>query len=195
MVCVSLVLVSNTLTAFTHSTSLNATGTKMAQLDDDGFEENESVSRDTSGFDDTRSPQTSNSSFTPPPRPEEITRMQKHITMQDFGTALQKAAKCIFPNEHQSRYSNVYVLMFMWESRDCNLPVHLEIVNLCRVLEDIYHYNVEVFEIPDKRSHSKVSAKINEFVSINDDSVEDLKVVYYAGHSKLSKIKDLVWTR
>jgi hypothetical protein len=46
----------------------------------------------------------------------------------------------------------------------------------------MYHFNVEVFEIPDKRSHSKVSAKINDFVSINDDSVEDLKIVYYAGH-------------
>ncbi|RDW56663.1 hypothetical protein BP6252_14049 [Coleophoma cylindrospora] len=38
-----------------------------------------------------------------------------------------------------------------------------------------------------------VSAKINAFVSINDDSTEDLKIVYYAGHSKLSKMKDVVW--
>ena len=58
----------------------------------------------------------------------------------------------------------------------------------------MYHYDVEVFKIPDKRSHSMVSAKINEFVSINDDSEEDLKIVYYAGHSKLSKTKDIVWT-
>lgn len=37
-----------------------------------------------------------------------------------------------------------------------------------------------------------VSAKINEFVSINNNSKEDLKIVYYAGHSKLSKTKDIV---
>jgi hypothetical protein len=121
--------------------------------------------------------------------------MQKHISMQEFGKDLQKAARCIFPNVHQSRYSNAYVLMFMWEIEDENLPVRLEIDKLRYVFEEIYHYDVEVFRIPDKRSHSKVSAKINEFVSINDDSVEDLKIVFYAGHSKLSKTKDIVWTR
>jgi hypothetical protein len=121
--------------------------------------------------------------------------MQKHISIQDFGKDLQKAANCIFPNKHQSRYSNVYVLMFMWEIEDCKLPVRIEIEKLRRVFEDMYHFNVEVFEIPNKRSHSKVSAKINDFVSINDDSVEDLKIVYYAGHSKLSKMKDIVWAR
>ena len=121
--------------------------------------------------------------------------MQKHISMQIFGKNLQKAARCSFSNENRSRYSNVYVLMFMWESEDCKLPVSLEIAKLRQVLEDIYLYDVQVFKIPDKRSHSKVSAKINEFVSINDDSAEDLKIVYYAGHSKLSQSKDIVWAR
>jgi hypothetical protein len=160
-----------------------------------GFEENESIQCNDSEFDETRKPPSSNTSFSPPPRPEEITRMQKHMSMQDFGKDLQKAANCIFPNDHQSRYSNVYVLMFMWEIEDCELPVHFEVAKLRRVFEDMYHYNVEVFQIPENRSHSKVSAKINGFVSINDDSVEDLKIVYYAGHSKLSKTKDVVWAR
>jgi hypothetical protein len=121
--------------------------------------------------------------------------MQKHMSMQDFAKDLQKAANCIFPNERQSRYSNVYVLMFMWEIEDCKLPVRFEVERLHRVFEDTYHYDVEVFPIPEKRSHSRVSAKINGFVSINDDSAEDLKIVYYAGHSKLSKTKDVVWAR
>src|SRR4051812_31597211 len=75
-------------------------------------------------FDGGASQESSFASFPPPPRPEEITRMQKHTSMQEFGNDLQKAAKCIFPNENQSRYRNVYVLMFMWEIGDSQLPVH-----------------------------------------------------------------------
>lgn len=66
--------------------------------------------------------------------------------------------------------------MFMWEIEDENLPVSLEIDKLRYVFEEIYRYNVEVFRIPGKRSHSKVSAKINEFISINCDSVEILRL-------------------
>ncbi|KAN0095850.1 hypothetical protein V8E51_016561, partial [Hyaloscypha variabilis] len=84
--------------------------------------------------------------------------------------------------------------MFKLENEDPKLPVSYEIEELRKVFEQIYHFKVEVFDIPDNRSHANVSEKINAFVAINNDSKLDLKIVYYAGHSRLSKTKDLVWS-
>ncbi len=129
-----------------------------------------------------------------PPRPEDLDRWHRHTTLEDFGRALNKRAKLVYSSETRSRYSNVYVLIIKWEKEDPNLPVSHEIKDLCQVLEGTYHYQTEVYEIPDKKSHARVSEKINAFIDINDDSKDDLKIVYYAGHGKLSKTKDLVWS-
>jgi hypothetical protein len=115
--------------------------------------------------------------------------------MQDFAKDLQRAAESVFPNENRSRYSNVYVLIFKWKTEDPNLPVWYEIDELCYVLDKIYGYEIEIFEIPDQKCHIKVVEKITSFISINDDSKNDLKIVYYAGHSRLSDTRDLVWSR
>ena len=63
------------------------------------------------------------------------------------------------------------------------------------MLQDIYNYDVEEFRIPDSGSHAAVSKKINAFVEVNGDSGSDLKIVYYAGHSSLSRNKELVWSK
>ncbi|KAH9221906.1 hypothetical protein DL95DRAFT_191807 [Leptodontidium sp. 2 PMI_412] len=128
-----------------------------------------------------------------PPRPEDIDRWHRHTTLENFGRALNKRAKLVYSSESRSRYSNVHVLVIKWEREDPNLPVPHEINDLCRVFEDVYHYKTEIFEIPDKKSHARVSAKINAFIDINDDSKDDLKIIYYAGHGKLTKTKDLIW--
>jgi 3-methyladenine DNA glycosylase AlkC len=143
---------------------------------------------------DARSSQSSNTSSIPP-RAEVIDRWQRHTNLQQFGRALQDAAKSIYPNRNRSRYKNVYVLILKWETEDPKLPVSYEIEELRQVLDEIYHYHIDIFEIPDKRSHAKVSEKINSFVEINDDSKDDLKIVYYAGHSRSSKTRDLIWSR
>jgi hypothetical protein len=141
-----------------------------------------------------RNPPSTNTSITPP-RADEIDRWQRHTTLDRFRQSLQHAANSAFPNNTQSRYANVYVLMIRWEEEDPNLPVSLELEDLRLVFEDIYHYEVEIFLIPRQRSHAKVSKRINDFIDINDDYKDDLKIVYYAGHSSLSKTKDLVWSR
>jgi hypothetical protein len=134
--------------------------------------------------------------WNPPPTAHEIDQWQRHISLQDFAKDLQVAANTVYPNEPQrSRYSRVYVLIFKWEVEDPKLPVSLEILELQEVLGQIYHYDIEVFEIPEKQSHARVSEKVNTFIAINDDSKDDLKIVYYAGHGRLSKTRDLVWTR
>lgn len=161
-------------------------------------QKNSSPSANDSGFDETRSPQSSEASLPCqylPPRPEDVIRTLKHINLQKFGKAFERAANIAFPSHNRSRYSNVYVLMFSWESEDQRLPVRTEIADLRKVFEDIYHYKVEEYKIPDQRSHNKVCAKINDFIEANNDDAADLKIVYYAGHAILSKTKEVVWTR
>lgn len=100
---------------------------------------------------------------------------------------VQWAAKSVYPNRNRSRYSNVYVLIFKSETEDPNLPVDVEIDDLCKVLDQIYGCEIEIFQIPDQKSHNRVVEKVSAFIGINDDSKDDLKIVYYAGHSGLSE--------
>jgi hypothetical protein len=74
------------------------------------------------------------------------------------------------------------------------LPVEREIRELRRVFEEVYCYNTEDFEIPASESHAAVSEKINSFVKVDNNSSDDLKIVYYAGHSRLSRTKELLWS-
>jgi len=129
-----------------------------------------------------------------PPRAEEWNRTLRHTVLKDFGKALQNAARNIYPNDKNSRYSRVYVLLISWQKQDPKLPVEIEISCLRRVLEDVYHFDIEEFRIPDEDSHGEVNEKINAFVKVNKNSSDDLKIVYYAGHSRLSRTKELLWT-
>ncbi|KAG4431288.1 hypothetical protein IFR05_013232 [Cadophora sp. M221] len=128
------------------------------------------------------------------PRAEEIDRTLHHIGLKDFATALNKAAVTVFPNDKKSRYSEVYVLLISWQTRDPNLPVEQEISALRNVLEGYYHYDIEEFQIPDIDSHAEVSEKVNNFVKVGDNSSSHLKIVYYAGHSRLSRSRELLWS-
>jgi hypothetical protein len=128
-----------------------------------------------------------------PPRSDEIDRWQRHISLQNFAKDVERAAKSVCANDTRSRYSQVHVLILKWKTEDPKLPVSCEIAELCQVLDQVFHYDIEIIEIPDQRSHAKVNDKISAFIAINDDSKDDLKIVYYAGHSRLSATKDLVW--
>jgi hypothetical protein len=130
-----------------------------------------------------------------PPRADELDRTLRHIVLKDWGKALQTAAKAIYPDDKKSRYSKVYVLLISWQTQDPKLPVEKEIKALREVFGSIYRYDIEEFRIPDSASHAAVSERINEFVKLNNDSSSDLKIVYYAGHSRLSRNKqELLWS-
>jgi hypothetical protein len=154
--------------------------------------DDESSAEGSSAF-DSRSPQSSATSSVPP-RPEELDRTLRHTGLEDFGKALATAARTIYPNNTKSRYTRVYVLLICWQTQDPKLPVEREIIGLRKVLEDVYQYEIDEFRIPDSESHAAVSEKINTFVKVNNNSSNDLKVVYYAGHSRLSRTKELIWS-
>lgn len=137
----------------------------------------------------------STASTSPPPTPHDIDRWNRHISLQEFGEGLQDAAKALFPSERKSRYTNVTVLILSWQDEDPNLPVSVEISRLVHVFKDIYHYDVEEWQIPTQNSHWAVSRKIMEFVQPAPNDKEHLKIVYYAGHGRLTKTRLLEWTR
>jgi hypothetical protein len=146
---------------------------------------------------DLISPQSSAESATTPsvpPRTDELDRTLRHIGLEDFGKALNDAAAAVFPNNQKSRYTRVYVLLIWWQTQDPKLPVEQEISPLRKVLEEDYHYDVEEFRIPDCDSHAEVSEKINSFVKVGKNSNSDLKIVYYAGHSRRSRTNELWWS-
>lgn len=142
---------------------------------------------------ESRSPQSSTTSGIPP-RAEEWDRTLWHTDLTEFGRALGLAARTVFPNSEKSRYSRIYVLLICWQTQDPKLPVEEEIEKLREVFEHVYHFEVEQFRIPNSDSHGEVSEKINAFVKVNKNNSDDLKIVYYAGHSRLSRTKELVWS-
>ncbi|KAH7400228.1 hypothetical protein BKA64DRAFT_477638 [Cadophora sp. MPI-SDFR-AT-0126] len=136
----------------------------------------------------------SSTSTLPPPNPHDIDRWNRHVKFQDFAAGLDDAAKALFPNEKTSRYSSVTVLVLSWQDEDPHLPVHLEIAELVHVFKDVYQYDVEEWKIPTQNPHLAVNRKIMDFVEPAPNDREHLKIMYYAGHGRLTKTKSLEWT-
>lgn len=137
----------------------------------------------------------SSSSTAPPPTPHNIDRWHQHISLQEFGEGLQSAATALFPNDAKSRYTIVTVLVLSWQDEDPNLPVSLEISRLVDVFRNVYHFEVDEWKIPSQNSHFFVNQKIMGFVAPAPNDKEHLKIVYYAGHGRLNKTRQLEWTR
>jgi hypothetical protein len=105
---------------------------------------------------------------------QSLAKKSKRSEVQSADQIYSSYGIAAVPNKERSRYSRVNVLLISWKTEAPMLPVQLEINRLRDVLECIYHYEVEEFRIPDHRSH-------------------DLKIVYYAGHSQVSRNAGLVW--
>jgi hypothetical protein len=131
---------------------------------------------------------------TTPPSLEEFERWQAHIGLHKFGEGLNAAAKAIFPKEGRPPYSKVYVLMLSWGDEDKHSAVS-ELSKLSSVFQDIYHFDVDAWTIPTEGSKAATTQKISEFIILGDDSHEDLKIVYYAGQTRVTKNKELAFTR
>jgi hypothetical protein len=137
----------------------------------------------------------SSSNATLPPTSDDIDRWNCHISLKEFGEGLQAAAKSVFPNESRSKYTRVTVLMLSWEDEDPNLPVSIEISKLLHVFRNIYHFDVDIWKIPDRNPQWALTQRVMEFVCPAPGDKEHLKIVYYAGHGRLTKTRSLAWTR
>lgn len=129
----------------------------------------------------------------PVPTSHELDRLNHHIGLQDFGSKLQQAANAVFTGDQKSRYSKVEVILLSWEDEDPKLPVSLEIMDLAAVFIDIYHYEVQEWQIPSEDSHNQLQSRILTFLGKSDP--QNLKIVYYAGHGRLTNHGTPAWTR
>ncbi|TVY83362.1 hypothetical protein LSUE1_G002842 [Lachnellula suecica] len=86
-----------------------------------------------------------------------------------------------------------FVLILSWEVQDPRLLVDKEIDRLFDVFNRLYHFRVERWKIPSENAHLLLNKKIIDFVCLGDDSPNCLKIVYYAGHGKLSRNRQPVW--
>ncbi|KAL2071832.1 hypothetical protein VTL71DRAFT_13067 [Oculimacula yallundae] len=161
--------------------------------------DSEPSSRHSSNSDNTRpGPATqsyiSSANSSPPPTFSDLDRWRCHIDFQKFSKDLQAAANAVFPNDTKSRYSRVSVLMLSWENEDPNLPVSQEIDKLHDIFQNLYRYETERWTIPDENCHYRLTEKIMDYVKPAEDSKTHLKIVYYAGHARLTETRLLVWT-
>jgi hypothetical protein len=129
---------------------------------------------------------------TPPPSLGEFERWQAHIGLQKFGEGLNAAAKAIFPSDGRPQYSKVYVLMLSWDVEGSAVS---GISRLSSIFKGVYHFDVESWIIPSEGSQATTTQKILDFVRLGGDSEDDLKIVFYAGQTRLIKNKDLALTR
>ena len=70
-----------------------------------------------------------------------------------------------------------------------------EIRRIFWAFQDLYHFQTEVWDINDVACHAEVNQKILDFSRLGGDSKEDLEIVYYAGHGKLTQNRLLSSTR
>jgi len=131
----------------------------------------------------------------PPPTPRDLDHWNYHVSLQQFGKDLQAAAKAVFPNETNSRHTQISVLMLSWEDEDPQLPVSIEIEKLYDVFQHVYHFETEHWKIPNNNCHYMLTEKILDFVTPTDDIAHHLKIVYYAGHARLTVTRSLAWMR
>jgi len=129
----------------------------------------------------------------PPLSAYDLDRLNYHINLQEFGRGLQTAANAVFSSDRRSKYTRVSAILLSWEDEDPRLPVSLEISALRDVFVNLYGFDVEEWQIPAVDSHMELNLKILEF--LKDSSTNHLKIVYYAGHGKLSNHGQAVWTR
>ncbi|TVY82679.1 hypothetical protein LSUE1_G001812 [Lachnellula suecica] len=128
----------------------------------------------------------------PPLRPYELDRLRMDVDLQTFGKGLQQAAEAIFPNDDRSRYSEVHVLLLSWEDEDPKLPVSLEILQLLDLFQDTFGFETSTWKIPTSQSHRATNRRVDEF--LGEDDPRHLKIVYYAGHGRLTSNGQLAWT-
>ena len=60
--------------------------------------------------------------FQPPPTSRDLDHLHQHISLQQFGERVQKAANAAYPNDKRMPYTSVYVLLLFWHDEDPNLP-------------------------------------------------------------------------
>ena len=115
------------------------------------------------------------------PKAHDISNVSTHIpSFSDLTADLEAATRAVRSQRHESRYSKVYALFLRWTSDD--LGVVTESNDLQVVFQDLYHYQVESYKIPDERPDTALKRRLLKF--LEKDAEDTLLIIYYAGHAK-----------
>jgi Caspase domain len=90
--------------------------------------------------------------------------------------------RAIWPRRHESRYLKVEVLLLSWEDDD--LGVVKEVTELQNLFEDLYHYEVQVYQIPNVKPDKELKRRMLQF--LENDHEDTLLILYYGGHARKS---------
>lgn len=90
----------------------------------------------------------------------------------------------MFSSARRTRYVQVSALLLSWEDEDPRLPVPIERNALKDVIIELYGFEVEEWQIPAVNSRMELNLRVLNFLRNSDTKC--LKIVYYAGHGKLS---------
>ncbi|CAG8951495.1 hypothetical protein HYFRA_00007411 [Hymenoscyphus fraxineus] len=120
---------------------------------------------------------------------------KQHISLRQFGEGIKEAVKAVFPTENNApRYLKATVLIFVWADDHPDLPALDHLDRLSRVFHDVYNFEVETFKIPKQNPHSEVNQKIRSFARQGENNRGYLKIVFYAGCSRVTSNGALLWT-
>ena len=120
----------------------------------------------------------------PPPTAEQLDHILRPHSTPQIGLL----------SSRDSIYIQTFVLLLSWEETDPKLVVDTEIDRVEDAFTRLYHFKVERWKIPSEDPHLRLNEKILEFVRLGDDEKDCLKIVYYAGHGKLSRNRQPMWT-
>ncbi|KAH9213693.1 hypothetical protein DL95DRAFT_524350 [Leptodontidium sp. 2 PMI_412] len=114
------------------------------------------------------------------PKTHDISLVGEHIPdIAHLAADLQVAVNAGWSRRHEIRYSRVQVLLLKWQDDD--LGVETELKDLGHVFADLFHFGVDVFDIPSDKPDKALKRRVFDF--LDNDGDETLLILYYAGHA------------
>ncbi|VUC30012.1 unnamed protein product [Clonostachys rosea] len=110
---------------------------------------------------------------------------------------LQSSAVRMLSTASRSRYTAVQALLLFWQDDDDDVAtIHNAVRELADVLENLYHYALQIQAIPSSADGSRsswrwLSRQMGDFAEDRDQR-DVLKIVYYVGHTYLDGNREMV---
>ncbi|KAB5584789.1 hypothetical protein GE09DRAFT_4358 [Coniochaeta sp. 2T2.1] len=133
------------------------------------------------------------------PRLDKVTPYTPMAGLDSPKSEMQNLASRILADPNRGRYKTVQALLLYWEEDDDVKDVLDAVNQLAKILSGHYNFAVEIKAIPSPSENVKspwkwLSSTITSFVEHRDQR-DDLKIVYYNGHSYLDADREMVLAR
>lgn len=133
------------------------------------------------------------------PRPDKVTPYTPFTGLESPKGDIQGLASRILADPYRGRYRTAQVLLLHWEHDDDKPGAKEAMDQLSSILNGHYNYTLYTKPIPSPSENCKsswkwLSSTITAFVEQHDQR-DDLKIVYYNGHSYLDADREMVLAR